>query len=82
VVQPIDRELKWDGGKLETDELVLSKPAEQYQARLTLTSFGFEQKITPSVRRLSICYSGVVDDPKNASESNPPPPRRRTGPAI
>jgi hypothetical protein len=72
VVQPIDRELKWDGGKLETDELVLSKPAEQYQARLTLTSFGFEQKITPSVRRLSVCYSGVVDDEEKRKRVKPP----------
>jgi len=72
VVQELDRPLKWDGGKLETDELVLTKPADQYQARLTLISFGFDAKVTPSVRRLSICYSGIVDDDATRKRLNPP----------
>ena len=72
VVQPLDRELKWDGGELDTDELVLSKPAERYQARLTLTSFGFEPKDTPAVRRVSICYSGVVSDEETRKRVSPP----------
>ena len=72
VVQPLNRDLKWDGGELDTDELVLTKPADHYQSRVTLTSFAFDEKITPLVRRVSICCSGVVNDEAARKRLNPP----------
>lgn len=64
VVFPPERSIRFDGGAVDIDELILSRPAQAYQARIRLVSFGFDTKIAPSVRRLSVCYSGVVDDAK------------------
>ena len=66
---PPDRDLKWDGGYADIDTIVLdpSKPATKYQARIGLVDFGFDAApgaARPSVRRLSVCYSGVVTDSK------------------
>jgi len=68
---PLDQPLKWDAGALDTDELVLTKSAEKFQTRLTLTSFNFDQNITPAVRRLSVCYSGIVADPEERKHFAP-----------
>lgn len=57
------RVTQWDGGRVKVDTLMLDKPATKYQARVTLVSFAFEKAAPkPSVRRLSICYSGIVTD--------------------
>jgi hypothetical protein len=72
-VIPLDHPLKWDGGSVQIDEMFLDKPAEKFQTRLTLTSLDFDAKITPSIRRVSVCYSGIVD---NADE------RKRLAPAT
>lgn len=59
------RVTQWDGGRVKVDTLMLDKPATQYQARVTLVSFAYEKDAPkPSIRRLSICYSGVVSDAK------------------
>jgi hypothetical protein len=59
-------------GEVDIDELILSKPAQAYQARIKFYSFGFDVNVAPSVRRLSVCYSGVVDDPKVREKLAPP----------
>ena len=64
VVFPPSRTIKFDGGEVDIDEIVLTRPAQAYQARIKLVSFGFDMKVAPSVRRLSICYSGMVEDAK------------------
>jgi len=57
------RVTQWDGGRVKVDTLMLDKPATQYQARVTLVSFAFEKGAAkPSIRRLSVCYSGIVSD--------------------
>lgn len=62
---PPERTTKWDGGRVSIDTLVLDQPATKYQARLSLSSFDTEAKFgRPAVRRLSICYSGVIADEK------------------
>lgn len=62
---PPERTTKWDAGRVSIDTLVLDKPAAKYQARLTLSSFDTDTKFArPAVRRLSVCYSGVVTDEK------------------
>lgn len=61
---PPDRITRWDGGKTDIDTLVLDKPAAAYQARVGLISFETDSKLPrPSMRRLSVCYTGVVLDP-------------------
>lgn len=62
---PPERTTKWDAGHVSIDTLVLDKPASKYQARITLSSFDTDAKFArPAVRRLSVCYSGVVADEK------------------
>jgi hypothetical protein len=64
VVFPPTRTIKFDGGAVDIDTIELTKPAQAYQCRIGLIAFNYDTKIAPSVRRLSVCYSGVVDDPK------------------
>lgn len=62
---PPDRTIRWDSGQVRVDTLYLEKPATAYQCRLGLISFNTDPKSPrPSVRRLSVCYSGVVADAK------------------
>lgn len=62
---PPERTTKWDAGRVSIDTLKLDKPADHYQARITLVSFDIDAKFArPAVRRLSVCYSGVVTDEK------------------
>lgn len=57
------RVTQWDGGRVKVDTLTLDKPATQYQARIMLVSFAYDHSAAkPSIRRLSVCYSGVVSD--------------------
>jgi len=65
------RTVKFDDGKVDVDTIFLTKPAEAYQARLSLQGFDFE-KNRPSVRRLAICYSGKVEDSAERAKLNPP----------
>lgn len=60
---PPGRETKFAGGKMEIDVLELTAPATAYQVRVTLQSFDFDAAVVPSVRRVSVCYSGEVSDP-------------------
>jgi hypothetical protein len=52
------------GGAVHIDYLVLGRAADAYQARLTLYSFALDEATNPAVRRLAVCYSGVVDGPE------------------
>lgn len=72
----LGRMTQWDGGRVKVDTLMLDKPATQYQARVTLVSFTFEKAAPkPSIRRLSVCYTGVVSDAQQRArllnETNP-----------
>jgi hypothetical protein len=87
VLTPVDRPTKWDGGHVDIDTLVLDadKPATKFQSKISLVSFDFDAKSreqAPSVRRLSICYSGVVTDrqrrEKILRDSNDPTTRPST----
>ena len=65
VVFAPNRTIKFDGGAVDIDEIELTKPADAYQCRVTLVAFNYDTTIAPpSVRRLSVCYSGVVADAK------------------
>ena len=73
VIFPPTRTIKFDGGAVDIDTIELTKPAEAYQCRISLVAFNYDTKIAPSVRRLSVCYSGVVDDPKLREKLLPKP---------
>ena len=62
VVFPPARTIRFDGGQVDIDEIELNAPAQAYQCRIGLVAFNYDTKVAPSVRRLSVCYSGVVAD--------------------
>jgi len=73
VVFPPTRTIKFDGGAVDIDTIELTKPAKAYQCRISLIAFNYDTKIAPSVRRLSVCYSGAVDDPQEREKLRPKP---------
>jgi hypothetical protein len=73
VIFPPARTIKFDGGAVDIDEIELSKPAQAYQCRVGLIGFNHDTTAAPSVRRLSVCYSGVVEDAKQREKLRPKP---------
>jgi hypothetical protein len=63
-------------GNVDVDTLLLRRPADAYQVRLSFYAFGLDDQINPQVRRLAVSYSGVVDDPDRReqlmAQANPP----------
>jgi hypothetical protein len=51
---------KW--GAVHVDNIVLDRPADAYQIRARLESFDLDTNVNPSVRRVSVSYSGRVRD--------------------
>lgn len=54
--------LSFNRGIVNADYLVLDRPADAIQTRVFLESFDPDPRITPTVRRLSLCYSGIVSN--------------------
>jgi hypothetical protein len=52
----------FEQGTVHVDILVLDRPADAFQARVTLYAFTPEPSVTPEVRRVAVCCSGVVPD--------------------
>jgi hypothetical protein len=63
VTDSMDRMVRFDRGIVNVDNLTLDSPANAYQIRATLLSFAIDPEVNPSVRRITVSYSGVVDDP-------------------
>ena len=66
-------------GGIDTDTLRLKSPANAYQIRATLQSFGFSLDLTPAVRRIAVTYSGPMNEDSiwaKAMTPNPGPPER------
>jgi hypothetical protein len=51
-----------DLGFVDEDTLKLSRPADAYQIMARLQSFGFDVNQTPSIRRISVLYTGELDE--------------------
>jgi hypothetical protein len=49
-------------GIVRTDYLILKRPANAYQARVTFYSYSLDENVNPALRRLTISYSGVAKD--------------------
>src|SRR5439155_610502 len=47
-------------GRVDVDTLRLDRPADAYQIRATLQSFGLALNVTPAVRRIAVTYSGAI----------------------
>ena len=59
---PADRVMSFEHGIVNVDNLTLDQPANAYQIRATLLSFDLDHDVNPSVRRIAVSYSGVVND--------------------
>ncbi len=66
------RVLRFPHGAVNVDNLVLDQPANAYQFRATLLSFAIDRSVNPSIRRITVSYSGVVDDPAERKKLSPP----------
>ena len=64
--------LRFPHGAVNVDNLVLDQPANAYQFRATLLSFAIDRSVNPSIRRITVSYSGVVDDPAERKKLSPP----------
>jgi len=54
------RTISFRRGIVNVDNLVLDRPADAIQARVTFQSFTLDPASSPLLRRLSFCYSGIV----------------------
>jgi hypothetical protein len=52
----------FEHGTVNTDNLTLERPADAYQIRAIFQSFQPTGNATPALRRVAVCYSGVVAD--------------------
>jgi hypothetical protein len=55
-------------GNVDVETLLLRQPADAYQVRLSFYAFGLDEKVNPELRRLTVSYSGVVEDPARRDE--------------
>ena len=49
-------------GAVNVDYLALESPADAYQVRVEFVSFSLDKAAAPSLRRVSVCYSGVTGE--------------------
>lgn len=61
------------GGRVEIDVLVLDRPADAYQVRVSLQSFSPDPSTAPSIRRVAVVYSGPVEDEALRRRLHAPP---------
>lgn len=57
----VGRVNRFADGQVAVDILELSRPAVAYQVRVRLQSFDYDPSAYPTLRRVSVCYSGKVD---------------------
>ncbi len=60
--------LSFEYGVVDIDYLKLWRPADAYQMRAVLESFDVDGKTDPSIRKLTVIYSGIVEDPVQRAE--------------
>lgn len=56
------------GGEVNVDIVLLDRPADAAQVRATLESYDPEGRTTPLLRRVAVCYSAHVADPRRRAE--------------
>src|SRR5438034_181477 len=60
ITDPADHVVTFDRGVVHVDNLTLDAPADAYQIRATLLSFSIDRAANPSIRRITVSYSGQV----------------------
>lgn len=55
-------------GEVDIDYLKLRRPADAFQMRAILESFDVQGETTPTIRKLTMIYSGVVEDRQQRAE--------------
>jgi hypothetical protein len=66
------RTVSFDGGVVNVDVLNLDRPADAFQIRALFQSFNLDKSVNPSLRRIAVSYSGVVEDPARRAALMPP----------
>lgn len=61
-VRPEHKVDEFPYGTVNTDNLTLKRPADAYQIRATFQSFQAKGTASPALRRVAVCYTGVVKD--------------------
>jgi hypothetical protein len=75
VVHRPDRTVSFEHGTVNVDVLTLDQPADAIQMRAEFLDFNLPHLPRgegPALRRLAICYSGVVEDPEQRAALMPP----------
>jgi len=72
VLENDKRAVSCDWGTVHVDTLVLDRPADAFQIRARLESFDLDRSVNPSVRRITVSYSGRVDDDARRAALSPP----------
>jgi hypothetical protein len=67
-----DRVITCDLGCVNIDNLTLDSPADMYQMRVTFLSYDLSRSVNPSLRRLTVSYSGQVNDDEQRRQLQPP----------
>lgn len=62
LIERKDRTIAARGVQIDIDYLVTDSPSDAYQVRATLQSFDFDKSVNPSLRRVTVAYSGQVAD--------------------
>jgi hypothetical protein len=75
---PVSRKIESGIARVKIDEMVLEEPADAYQVRATLYNFDFDPKVTPTLRRVGIVYTGETHDPVLRAKLRPPAPADRS----
>lgn len=58
----VEREIQNEFGAVDVDTLKLTRAADAYQVRVHFYAFNLDEKINPTLRRLSVVYSGAIGD--------------------
>jgi hypothetical protein len=58
-------------GDVDVDTHLLRHHADAYQVRVSFYAFGLDEVVNPELRRLAVCYSGVVEDPAQREALQP-----------
>jgi hypothetical protein len=79
---PTNYMIKFPGGWVDEDTLKLSRPADAWQIKAVMESFETDVEINPSIRRISVTYSGKVSDPELLEKFSSPATRPSILPAA
>lgn len=62
---------KFEGGRLNVDNLQLTRPCDAFEMRVKFASYGVEPTQVPSLRRLHVIYSGMSPESERAKWERP-----------